>query len=673
MRATLESCKYALQQASGRCLADPVLLDYLNQAMQRLLPEGDWVGTVARYNFCAVQSCITLPAEVQTMQGYFIPDAPDGRPGHVRDDWYEMVDNGPGVLSDTSAYSNTLDTAVDAGQASTFFDICGSEKKVKVYCDVAEAAGAYITVKGLDDNGNWIRTFVSGSWIDGEQILLDNATPQTSVNFFSSIRAVDKPVTNGAVRLYQYNVDTTQNLIAVYEYRETLPCYRRYKIPGLLVKAGEEGSPILIKALCKRAYLPILNDTDELIIANIGALKNAIRCIIMEDDQMPDKAAYYWKTAIDLLTAERLNYRGKNPGNEPIRHFENSSRRLTLGVYKSMIYRIQKDVIARDDLMVANRVNESVQRLLNEGDWLGTIVRYNLVCAQSTITLPAFLETLIGYNTNWCNWSFFTVPGHVRGNWYEYQDNGPGLVTEARSYRINPQQMVPRDDTPTYLNVDPTAGETGMKLKVYADVPEDANAYMLVKGIDGQGNFIRTEISVGNWIDGERIPINNTTPQISAHYFSQVLSVSKPLTNGVIRLYQYNTSPVVVQSEIGFYQAWEMEPWYRRYFLPGIDSHVQAGGQPITLHIIAKVRFKPVRADTDAIQITNFSALKQMLKCIEKEEEGTPQAIQASQMYMQNAIHILNREIVNNNGKGTKATLNIQVRGFAGSEIPNLI
>ena len=68
--------------------------------------------------------------------------------------------------------------------------------------------GTQILLLGYDDNEQWIRTLVNGSYTDGEYLTLNAANPPTTANYFSSIKGVQFTVTprNGVVNLVEVEV-----------------------------------------------------------------------------------------------------------------------------------------------------------------------------------------------------------------------------------------------------------------------------------------------------------------------------------------------------------------------------------------------------------------------------------------------------------------------------------
>jgi len=302
MPETLGSIKSRIARVAGLCSTDQRVTDLINEATQRLITRGRWRGLVARYNFCLSQGCFSAPREIETILSANISNVPV----HVENGWYEFVDNGPGYLD--SEKSTIGYVVVDRGLAPTFHDICG-ERTLRVYADLPEDAGAQILIKGFDENSNPVTTLVGGSYVDGEYIDIDNATPQNSTKTYTAVTGVQKPVTNGIIRLYEVNAATgVQSLIGLYHPDETIGEFRRYYLDHASTDAD---NPTCVRVRAKRRYIPVSADTDRLLIENFGALKFMILAIEKEERNLYDDAAKYESKAIRILGDEWKNYQGE--------------------------------------------------------------------------------------------------------------------------------------------------------------------------------------------------------------------------------------------------------------------------------------------------------------------------------------------------------------------------
>lgn len=290
MRLTLSDAKPTIARVLGICTTDSRVVDIINEATRRLLYEGKWVGTYGRFRICTdgneSDSIITWPRRLETIETVAIND----RPGVVRNQWYEWLDSGPGLLDSES--SNGLNI-VDRGEAATTSDIVntGNPKKIKVYSVGAEAAGLELVVHGEDWSGNPIYT----TSVPGEEIAI--AIGGTlSTNQFSRITGVQKPVTTSVVKVYEYDtVTTTERQIAYYDPDEKSPWYRRSIIPGLqnMAECEDCASGRKVEVVGKLRFIPVINDSDFILIGNLPALKLAVMAIKKEEADLIGEANAY--------------------------------------------------------------------------------------------------------------------------------------------------------------------------------------------------------------------------------------------------------------------------------------------------------------------------------------------------------------------------------------------
>lgn len=310
MKLIVSQARNAIAKAAGLCPTDSRVVEYINEAVQSLLPKGKWVGTYQRYLICTEESCLVWPRQIETIEAMAICN----RPGVVRNDWFEFLENGPGIINGDSCISRTM---VDRGTVCSFSDITPgqTDRKIRVYADVAEDAAAVITLQGYDENGQWIRSLVSGSWIDGLRVPI-STTPQLSTKFFTKLVRVIKPVTNGNVRLYEYNTTTAANVraLAVYEPDETLPEYRKSFVPSVPHRAsGSDCEKVKVEVAAKLRYIPVSGDNDFIMIGNLRALVSMVQALRKYENDLINEAQSYEATAVRYLEEELRSYQGDGP------------------------------------------------------------------------------------------------------------------------------------------------------------------------------------------------------------------------------------------------------------------------------------------------------------------------------------------------------------------------
>lgn len=286
MKSTLGDARAPIGKVLGLCSTDPRVADYLNEAVQRLLNMGKWVGTYQHYRFCATSGCITLPRQLETLEVV----AECGFPLSLRNEWFEYIADGFGLQSGACGSD-----VHDKGEGWVAFnDVIGANKRLRVYSDTAEAADAKILLQFWNQNAMPVRTLDGASWINGEKVAI-STTPTNTVNvcMANGFVGVQKPITNGTVFIYEYDTVTlAQRLLAMYEPDETRPNYRRYVIP-FAAQSGTCSSQV-VDVIAKRRFIPVVNDNDWLLIGNIGALKLACLAIRKEENNLMHEATVYW-------------------------------------------------------------------------------------------------------------------------------------------------------------------------------------------------------------------------------------------------------------------------------------------------------------------------------------------------------------------------------------------
>ena len=297
---------------SGIC--DSTRLNQLiNEAQRRLCRRGKWVGNVQRYRIAATSGLITWPRQVVTPEAIAFCNVP----GTIRNGWYEFLGHGPGLLESNSG---TWNQAVDRGTACVVNDITpgATDRKVRIYRDVAADDGEVVTVQGYDENSNWIKTLVGSEWIDGEQITVSDGG--LSSKKFTRITGIIKPATDGAIRLYEYDTTEAENiqLLGYYEADEINPIYRRTLLPGILdtaVCCNTESRYVTAAVVLK--HTPATKDNDWLMLGNIDATKLAVQAILKERMNLQGEAEGYWGKALTELEHELRQFHGDGPIAQP--------------------------------------------------------------------------------------------------------------------------------------------------------------------------------------------------------------------------------------------------------------------------------------------------------------------------------------------------------------------
>lgn len=286
------------------------------------MEEGQFPGVVDRYLFRADQATglVALPYTLDRMMQCTV----DGVPDTIVSPWFEFVQYGPGLQDDYDAYGvvrrNWTMDIFDRGEMPVITPIPDFNSSMegpwvlRVYASVDEESGAEMNIRGLDTDGLIIRSQpdgTSGDWITGINVAIDNDVPYTeTTQEFSSVTAIQKPETNGYVKLTAWN-GTDEVELSNYAYNETEPSYRHYYIPRIHNRGYSGIRDRILLARCHKRFVPVSEDNDPLIISNINALKCMFIAQWKRDAGDFEAYSIQKQTAVDILNKEATGYLGK--------------------------------------------------------------------------------------------------------------------------------------------------------------------------------------------------------------------------------------------------------------------------------------------------------------------------------------------------------------------------
>jgi hypothetical protein len=313
LRTTLGDVRESdLPAALGWCPTDSRVALRVNEAQQRLLNKGKWWGTVGKYQIAATSGIITLPREFAVIEQAAVCNDPVP----VRDFWFEFIANGFGTRDEDNPHGYA--EAVYRGRYPIITSLSGVGNKLRFKCDLAADEGTPVRIVGKDDSGNWIRSEESGTWVDGELITLTRTPGTLSVNGYTEITGIQFPgPASGQSWLYEETDAGVQTLIGNYQYNESRPSYARYFFPSIYNVAA--GDTVLVQVLAKREYIPVVLDTDYLIVGNIPALKEMCQSI-----EIRRKAT----GQTDIVLAEAHEQKAVQLLEEELDHYLGSGRRI---------------------------------------------------------------------------------------------------------------------------------------------------------------------------------------------------------------------------------------------------------------------------------------------------------------------------------------------------------
>lgn len=310
MRITLAQVIPGVATALNQNQSSQRVLDYINRAQEELLNKARWVGTRIHYSICTTCNFITWPRQMETIEAIAVC----GRPLTLHNEWYKFQDFGPWSRGSffpapppgTQWRNHPHGVAIDRTDAISYADIdpTGNPKKLKVYSVAKEATGARILLQFHDINGNWIRSNdAAEGWVDGEFVTL-SANGTLTKNTVGSWEGVQKDITNGTVRVTEYDMVTgLERNLALYEPSETNPTYRRTFLPGLGCQLNST-HPLRIQAVGKQRFISALNPRDYMMLQSSSAIISMAIAKYKHDNNQIQESLIYEQKAIQILDDE---------------------------------------------------------------------------------------------------------------------------------------------------------------------------------------------------------------------------------------------------------------------------------------------------------------------------------------------------------------------------------
>lgn len=277
----------------------------INRACELLLTLSRPKDFLDRVTITAYNSHITLPRQYSTCVGiireeYSIP---------IRNSWVEFILEGPGLLlSDDSELCGQI---IDLGDGYVCFKEPGwvNEDGCTIRFDTDAGTGevtpANINVRGLLD-GVQLRTTAGGTTYYGDKLSMIDGADVTTTQSYDTLTQVSKPVTVGEIIAYAIDPDdASASEIARYAPGETLPSYRRYKVP----ESPTGAATYTLVALCQRRFVEAVDDDDRLSVSNLSALENALLHLhyrLENDDERADRCL---NTALRIIQGETAKFK----------------------------------------------------------------------------------------------------------------------------------------------------------------------------------------------------------------------------------------------------------------------------------------------------------------------------------------------------------------------------
>ena len=275
-----------------------------------------------------------------------------------------------------------------------------------------------------------------------------------------------------------------------------------------------------------------------------------------------------------------------------------------------------------DDPRLIDQVNLAQERLLQEGNWPGILVRARMCIYGGILALPEEYDALFRV-------AFNSEPLPVASQWFEFLDYGPGVLDSTS--RVT--HAVDRGESPVICH------PRGKKIKAY-----------------GPGN-------VTIYADGTQFTLTPGTTSTEAVPtsvgYSNITRVELSEPEAIELVYEDADGGEFLGAR---YNGTELRPSLRIY-----DIHGATAGD--TVDVLLRRRFRGVEDGESPLLISNLPALRNMLISLYKEETGE---LEMAEAYLQRAILSMKAENQRYFGaENPHINLSSSIQAFG--EIPSVI
>lgn len=238
------------------------------------------------------------------------------RPIRIQNEFYETLFAGIGLRPGTTCdeWCGLLQ-GYERGTFPTMVDLVGT-KLIRAYITDDRDVGARILVDALDQNGNRIYSTDVLSQVQGFYLVFDKPFV-TSTFTISQLKSIQKDSTFGDILLKSVDPDTGEEvLLSRYAPDELNPAYRRYYLDSLPNSCCDGTVPgtVQVTAMAKYDFIPVVRDTDFMIISCLPALIEEAKAIRFSDMDVPTSVSFESKShrrAIKMLQDQQRHFLGE--------------------------------------------------------------------------------------------------------------------------------------------------------------------------------------------------------------------------------------------------------------------------------------------------------------------------------------------------------------------------
>ena len=285
--------KVLADQLASYCSPDQQFLPILNLVLPRLYAMGYWKDLCYELEITTPNGYFSLPMEAESIMAATV----DQTPKNLWSQWHDYKVGG--IPNSYSAYP--IFGIVDDGYGPAKEVIPNdtnhsvSLKPISPNTTLPNDGSVYVTYERA---GGTIASYVFS--ID-DSAAMD--LPHYDVRKIIEIRYEGVPV---PVRLEAVNYDLQDKNYTLAEGRgDFVARYRRFR-----TSAPSNGDTQKVFLLLKRAFLPLMSESDVVYLGNVNAIKCAILATTAEDNADIERSGYHWQVCRQLLEEEKDASRG---------------------------------------------------------------------------------------------------------------------------------------------------------------------------------------------------------------------------------------------------------------------------------------------------------------------------------------------------------------------------
>lgn len=264
--------------------------------------------------------------------------------------------------------------------------------------------------------------------------------------------------------------------------------------------------------------------------------------------------------------------------------------------------------------------NDATRRLLQRGDFAGTLVPIYVCVRNGCVTWPRYVGQVRKMYT--CArdisvkgvWYSFLDRNAWRGIWGGYlwgNDIPTGWAPLPNGYG---RPAVNQGRYPVHQDI---MGD-GRYVRLYHRCQQDLGKTVTIFGVDNGNQPLKHRTAAGNWEDGINLTLQTPYAQ-STTFVRRIDRVVKEETQCQVLAYAVDSTSSDTLEDLAIWDGSEISPSrLRQNVFVGCGCNSDLSG----VNALVKLAYVPVRYDEDWVLIDNVDALKLMIQAIKREEAG---------------------------------------------------